>query len=125
MLIADLTDRVFARSDQLLWLWNFYILIVVVTLFSAAMVPLVRENRRVRIGLMAAFGFVAYANLESMRWVLKQWHSLVETDRGSIASGPLESVMEAPHPLWVFPFHLTLDLFVLLAVWWMNRKPSV
>lgn len=121
MIIADLTDQVFARSDQLLWLWNFYVGIVVATLAAAVFVPVVRADRRARIGLMALFAFLAYANLESMRWVLKQWHSLVEANRSVIVPGPLDSVREAPHPLWVFPFHLILDAGVLAAVWCLTR----
>ena len=121
MIFADLTDRVFARSDQLLWLWNFYVGTAFLTLACAALVPAVRENKKVRIGLMAVFAFVAYANLESMRWVLKQWHSLVEANRSSIVPGPLDAVLEAPHPLWVFPFHLILDAAVLFAIWRLSR----
>ncbi len=121
MIFADLTDQVFARSDQLLWLWNFYVAVVVAALAGAAFAPAVRNHRRARIGLMAIFAFVAYANLESMRWVLKQWHSLVEARRAAIAPGPLDAVLEAPHPLWVFPFHLILDAAVLAAIWRLSR----
>jgi hypothetical protein len=121
MLLADLTDQVFARSDQLLWQWNFYVGVVIVTLAGALLIPAIRERKPLRIGFMAIFAFVAYANLESMRWVLKQWQLLVEANRASINRGPLDAVLEAPHPLWVFPFHLTLDAVVLLAIWRLAR----
>lgn len=124
MLFADLTDQVFARSDQLLWLWNSYVVVVVVTLAAAVLVPAVRDHKRLRIGLMGVFAFVAYANLESMRWVLKQWHTLMEAHRDKITPGPLDDVLAAPHPLWVFPFHLTLDVVVLVAVWRLARRPG-
>lgn len=116
-----MTDQVFARSDQLLWLWNFYVGTAIVTLGCAVLVPAVRESQRTRIGRMAVFAFVAYANLESMRWVLKQWHSLVEAHRARITPGPLDAVREAPHPLWVFPFHLIWDAAVLVAIWRLSR----
>lgn len=124
MLFADLTDRVFARSDQLLWLWNFYVAVVIVTLASVFLVPAIREQQRLRIGLMTLFAFVAYANLESMRWVLKQWHSLVEANRALLTPSAIDAVLGAPHPLWVFPFHLTLDAFVLITIWRLSRPQS-
>ncbi len=120
MSVLELTDRAFARSDQLLWLWNFYVAVVVATLAAAALVPAVRERKPVRVGLMAGFAFVAYANLESMRWVLKQWGLLVEA--GGPPTGPLAAVIESPHPLWVFPFHLILDAAVLVAIWRLSRR---
>ncbi|MBL8867123.1 MAG: hypothetical protein JNK93_16325 [Planctomycetia bacterium] len=122
LILADLTDQIFARSDQLLWLWNFYVAIVVVALAAAVWVPAVQADRRARIVLMVFFAFLAYANLESMRWVLKQWHALVESNRSAIVSGPLDSVREAPHPLWVFPFHLILDFSVLIVIWRLARS---
>lgn len=124
MVFADVTDQVFARSDQLLWLWNFYVAVIIAAVAGVFLVPAVRECRRVRIGLMALFAFVAYANLESMRWVLKQWQALVDATRGSIAPGPLDDVFAAPHPLWVFPFHLTLDAVVLVTIWRARRPPA-
>jgi hypothetical protein len=117
-----LTDRVFARSDQLLWLWNFYVVMVVLTLAAMVLIPAIRDQKRLRLGLMGLFAFVAYANLESMRWVLKQWQCLVEAEPPG--SGPLAAVMAAPHPLWVFPFHLTLDAFVLYAIVRLAQMPG-
>lgn len=118
----ELVDRVFLRSDQLLWLWNAYVAVVAATLIVAVTVPMVKERRGVRNGLIGVFVFVAYANLESMRWVLKQWQVLVESHPDVIVPDPLASVMPAPHPLWVFPFHLILDLLVVLAIWRLTRK---
>lgn len=115
--LAALTDRVFARSDQLLWLWNFYVVLVLAVLAAALTMPTLRVHRTRRYGFMLLFLFLAYANLESMRWVLKQWHAVVESGRSAIVPGPLEDVLNAPHPLWVFPFHLILDLGVLYALW--------
>jgi hypothetical protein len=115
-----LVDQVFARSDQVLWLWNFYVVIVVATLAATVLIPAIREHRTLRNGLMGLFGFLAYANLESMRWVLKQWQCLLEANPQP--SSALDAVLAAPHPLWVFPFHLTLDAFVLFAIWRLARK---
>jgi hypothetical protein len=113
---ANVVEMIFRRSDQLLWLWNFYVVVVVAALAAAASWPGFREKRAWRFGLMFLFAFVAYANLESMRWVLKQWHALADANP-ELTRGPMTSVIEAPHPLWVFPFHLILDAFVLVGIW--------
>ncbi|MDB5312032.1 MAG: hypothetical protein JWO38_6234 [Gemmataceae bacterium] len=126
-----LLAEVFRRSDQLLAAWAVHAGVAVAVLALVLAAPAVRDDRRARRVLAAAFAFLALANLEGMLWVLKQWRAVADALRDSAAweagrrvQADLAEVVDAPHPLWVVPFHLVLDAFVVWVVLRPGRPPA-
>ena len=128
---ADLlVAEVFRRSDQLLAAWAVHALTAVVVVALVLGVPAVRDSRRSRRVLAGLFAFLALANLEGVLWILKQWRAVTEAlGQSSVwvatpASRPLGEVTDAPHPLWVIPFHLILDVIVLAVLLRVSPQPE-
>lgn len=125
---TDLLAEVFRRSDVILAAWAFHVVVGGAVLGVAQFSGRVRGDRRARRLLAAAFAFYALTHLESMRWVLKQWGAAAAAlkvapdfvSADPAARGPLLQVIEAPDPVWVVPFHLVLDAFVL----WVVLRPT-
>ena len=119
---------IFARSDQILWLWVAYLAGAGGFLAFAVSAP--RDRRTLR-WFSALFLFAAYTHLECMRWVVKQWALLAYTvtnhtyylGAAEPYRGLLDGVVHAPHSGWIVPFHLALDVGVLVAVWKLARRP--
>ncbi len=122
MTADPLVAEVFRRSDQLLAAWAVHALTAVGVVALAAAVPAVRDCRRSRRVLALLFALLALANLEGMLWILKQWQAVSDALGAlpawavSPAARPLAGVLDAPHPLWVVPFHLVLDGFVVFVL---------
>jgi hypothetical protein len=124
VLLAEL----FRRSDQLLAAWAVHALTAVAVVALVLAVPTVRDSRRARRVLAGLFAFLALANLEGMLWILKQWRAVAEglgqtaVWVASPAARSLGEVTDAPHPLWVVPFHLVLDALVLWVL--LRARPG-
>jgi hypothetical protein len=129
---TELLSEVFRRSDVLLAAWAVHTLVAVGVLALVLGVPAVRDDRRARRLLAAAFAFLAVTNLEGMHWVLKQWAAATAALKASpefagadeSARAAMGEVIEAPHLLWVVPFHLIVDAFVLWVVLRPGRPSS-
>lgn len=117
-----------ARSDQILWLWVAYLAGAGGFLAFTLSAP---RDRRTLLWFSGLFLFAAYTHLECMRWVVKQWHVLSTLFvrgphyQGSVGEYKelLDGVIHAPNALWIIPFHVALDLAVLVAVWKLARRP--
>lgn len=124
---TGLLVEVFRRSDVILAAWAAHVVVGGAVLVAALLSGRIRDDRRVRRVLAAAFAFYAVTHLESMHWVLKQWAAATAALKAApdfVTADPaareaLLGVIEAPHPLWVVPFHLALDAFVL----WVLLRP--
>jgi hypothetical protein len=129
---TDLLSIVFARSDQVLWLWCFHAA-VCFGLIAFATVPAVRGDRRLRRLLLGGFAFYAFTHLEAMMWVVKQWAVASDLLHGQPGFEldvipprfPTRAVTIAPEPVWIVPFHIEFDAFALFAIWTAARpRPS-
>ena len=110
------------KSDFIFAGWNV-LMLAGVGLIAAS--PLVRNYPRVRVAVRAGFGFFAVTHLLGMLHVLKQWASLEDALKHTLADSVLADKLAfaalAPHASWVVPFHLAFDAFVIAAVWWIGR----
>lgn len=127
-----LLAQILGRSDQILWLWNFYVVVAAALIVYALGSQALRADRRAFRLVAGGFVFFAYTNLECMRWVVKQWVAVAAAFRETAAYAQasaavreqLDGVISAPHPLWIVPFHLALDALVLVVVWRARRRGS-
>lgn len=120
---ADLLlAETFRRSDQLLRAWAVHSAAAVAVLGLALGVPLVRADRFARRAVAGLFAVLAFANLQAMLWVLKEWRAVfaaLEQARGwgmYPGQDELAAVAAAPPAAWVVPFHLALDVLVIWVV---------
>jgi hypothetical protein len=128
MSIDHVLPEIFRRSDLLLaaWVVHAATALVVVALVVAA--PAVRDDRRARSVLAGVFVFLAFANLEGMMWILMQWQTLADALvqlhvwQTSPGTNVLVKVTTPPHPLWVVPFHLVLDVAVVTLTLGLGQR---
>ena len=114
-----LLAETFRRSDQLLLAWAVHSAVALATLVSVLGVPTIRADRFGRRVLASLFGFLAFANLQAMLWVLKEWRAafaVLERTPGWARVAELADVAAAPPAAWVVPFHLALDVLVIWVV---------
>lgn len=117
-----LLAETFRRSDQLLLAWAVHAAVAVAALGLALGVSAVRADRFARQAVAGLFLFLAFANLQAMLWILKQWRAvfaaLEETPGWAMAAGRVElaDVAAAPPAVWVVSFHLALDGLVIWVV---------
>jgi hypothetical protein len=125
----DLFAETFKRWEMLLAAWNFYLVVAFVLVGLVALSPRLRADRLALRLLAAGFAFFAWTHLLGLLYVLKQWAALAGMLRDKLPPAEVERLamagfVEAPEAVWVVPFHLLLDGFVLLAVWLLSR-PAV
>jgi len=125
----------FRRWEMLLAAWNFYLLIAVGTIVLFAAVRSLRHDRRVYWIFTVGFAFFAWTHLLGLLYILKQWHAIAEelkrkleqSDPSRIADlttrFEYSGIIDAPEAIWVLPFHLLGDAFVLASLWWL--RPAV
>ena len=126
----------FDRWQMLLTAWNVYVAVgvAVVTLFAVS--PAARGDARVRHVFVTGFLLFAVAHLLGLLYMLKQWAAvagelrrMVESTRPPDAAADFlarfesAGVIDAPEPVWVLPFHLLGDGFVVAAVGYLSRPP--
>ena len=89
-----LLAETFRRSDQLLLAWAVHAAVAVAALGLALGIPTIRADRFARRAVAGLFLFLAFANLQAMLWILKQWRAvfaaLEETPGGAMAPGRAE-----------------------------------
>jgi hypothetical protein len=120
-----LLPLVLSRSDHVLWLWCFHAAVSFGLFALALTVPAFRTDRRLARLLVFGYAFYAYTHLECMRWEVMQWGvvaDLLKAQPGFDQSVvpprfPLGKVADAPHPVWIIPFHLVFDAGVVYALW--------
>ncbi|CAN5201948.1 hypothetical protein BH11PLA2_BH11PLA2_18690 [soil metagenome] len=124
-----LLTLIMSRSDQLLHAW------CVLGVVGLAILAVAATNREAHvnqaIGRVLALGWLIFAvtHFMCMQWILKQWqavaYSFVETPTYKMATesvkASLASVVTVPEIVWVLPFHLVFDAFVLIGLWWLTR----
>ncbi len=131
-----LFDATFRRWEMLLGAWNFYLVVAAAVVGVFALVPAARNDRRsVRVAV-AGFVFFAWTHLLGLLYILKQWAAIADELKRVTGSRPDAAalherfanagVVDAPDPVWVVPFHVAADVFVVLAVLWLARaRPAV
>lgn len=132
MSVESLLAEIFRRSDLLLATWAVHAATALVVVALVVAAPPVRDDRRARWVLAGVFAFLAFANLEGMMWILMQWQALTDALvqlhiwQTSPGTNVLVKVTNPPHPLWVVPFHLVLDVAVVaLSLGLGARRVSV
>jgi hypothetical protein len=117
-----LLSLVLSRSDHVLWLWCFHVAVSLGLFALVVAAPAVRADRRLVRLVLFGFAFYAYTHLECMRWEVKQWAAIAAELKAMPRTPPtLRGIIDAPHPLWIIPFHVLFDAFVLYALWAATR----
>ena len=125
----------FQRWQMLLGAWHVYVLVGVGVVGLFAVSPAARADGRVKRVMTGGFVLFAVAHLLGLMYMLKQWAAVagelrraVERARPADAADFLarfenSGVIDAPDPVWVVPFHLAGDVFVVAVVWYLGRPP--
>ena len=121
--------EIMRRADFVFAGWNVLMVAGVGLLAAFGLFPALRASRRSAAMLAAGFAFFAMTHLLGMLHVVKQWASLEDALRYKLASDPvlaekLDFAAMAPHLVWVVPFHLAFDAFVLAGIWWLTRRSA-
>jgi|GEM_PF-2376595 len=131
MSIESLMDQVFRRWETLLAAWNFYLVvafaIVALFLLSAG----VRKERNAFRIVAVGWAAFAWTHLLGILYMLKQWAAVAGMLKAKLLleSGGSDAVeriaeagiVESPEAVWVVPFHLLGDAFVLVAIRILSR----
>ena len=116
-----LIPSLLAHSNYLLSLWVVHLLASFALILILAARPTLRADAlAMRFVLLAYIGF-AITHLMCMQWVLKQWGVLAELLRDRLTPDQLlkmtgSGLTEAPDFIWVVPFHVLADAFVITAI---------
>lgn len=131
MEINGLLDQVFRRWEMLLAAWNFYLVVAFVLLGFFILSKTARTERKVFRLLAAGWAFFAWTHLLGILYMVKQWtavaallkETLAAREGGAELVGRLAGagIVEAPEAVWIVPFHLLLDAFVLFGMWILRR----
>ncbi len=117
-----------AHSNYLLSLWVVHLLASFALILILAARPILRADAlAMRFVLLAYVGF-AITHLMCMQWVLKQWGVLAELLHDRLSPDQLlkmtgSGLTESPDFIWVVPFHLLADAFVIYAIVKLRVKP--
>ena len=119
--------QIVSRSDTMLYLWCLFVVAGLGVLVIAARSSTTQSLARF---LFFGFGFFAMTHLLCLQWLLKQWlaavSALQKTDQWKLGHADIKadlfSVLEAPAAVWVVPFHILFDAFILFGIWWLTRK---
>ncbi len=118
--------EILKRSDFIFMGWNVLMLAGLGVILLVGLCPSLRWHRRGGRAVLAGFFFFALTHLLGMIHVVKQWESLNEAMKYKLLADPalaekIDFAIMAPQLIWIVPFHLGFDGFVLLAVWWQSR----
>ena len=124
-----LLDAVTRRWEMLQSAWTTYLVVCAGVLALVVALPRLRDDRRALQLLGVAFAFFAVTHLLGLLYTLKQWGALAAqfaaTQSPAVRGAFAESgLVEAPHPLWVLPFHLLGDALVLGGLWRLGRPAA-
>lgn len=125
-----LVAEIMRRSDFIFAGWNVLMVVGIGLLAVVGLSRALRADRRAAAVLGTAFLFFALTHLLGMLHVTKQWESLADALRHKLAAEPvmvekLDFAVTAPHTIWIVPFHLAFDAFVLVGIWWLSRPRTV
>lgn len=124
----SLVPSLLAHSNYLLSLWVVHLLASFALILILAARPTLRADAlAMRFVLLAYIGF-AITHLMCMQWVLKQWGVLAELLHDRLSTEQLlkmtgSGLTESPDFIWVVPFHLLADAFVIYAIVKLRIKP--
>jgi hypothetical protein len=109
--------------------WCFYLVVAAAVVGAVVLVPRLRADRPALRLLAVGFALFAWTHLLGLLYILKQWAALAAELRLRLpadAAGRLAGAgfVEAPEPVWVVPFHLLGDAFVLFALWRLSSRPQ-
>ena len=131
MEVNNLLDQVFRRWEALLAAWNFYLVVAFVLLGLFILSKSARTERKVFRLLAVGWMFFAWTHLLGILYMVKQWTAVAGMLKEAIAAqeGGTEfvsrlagaGIVEAPNAVWIIPFHLLLDAFVLFGMWVLSR----
>ena len=123
----DLFDQVFKRWEVLLSAWNFYLVVAFALLGFFALSNTARTERKVFRLFAVGWAFFAWTHLLGLLYMIKQWTAVAavlkdrlsasEADKGVVDRIAGAGMIEAPEAVWIVPFHLLLDAFVLYGMW--------
>lgn len=123
----DLFDQVFKRWEVLLSAWNFYLVVAFALLVFFALSHTARTERKVLCLFAVGWAFFAWTHLLGLLYMIKQWAAVAgvlkdrlsasEADKGVVDRITGAGMIEAPEAVWIVPFHLLLDAFVLYGMW--------
>ncbi len=127
-----LFEQGFKRWEMLLAAWNFYLVVVFALIVLFVLSKSARTDRRVFWIMVSGFGFFAWTHLLGLLYILKQWTAIAAELKTKVAvripNDVLESrfanagIIDAPEAVWVVPFHIIVDVFVVAAIWWLCRE---
>ncbi len=123
MSIADVFGLLFQRADATQTFWNLYLGVVTVIVGVLTAKP-DWFRREVRIALTCAFVVFAVSNFLALDQVRQQRESLAQAAiyaQGFQAAihGPLLESAAPPSRIKLRSFHFVLDLFVVVAIWYV------
>lgn len=121
-----LLAEVLKRSDFIFMGWNVLMIAGLAVILLVAVFPKLHWHTRGGRAVLAGFTFFALTHLLGMIHVVKQWESLNASLKLKLANDPalaekIDFAILAPDLVWILPFHLGFDGFVLLAAWWQGR----
>ncbi len=135
MEVNGLLDQVFRRWETLLAAWNFYLVVAFVLLGFVILSKTARTERKVFRLLAVGWVFFAWTHLLGILYMIKQWTAVAALLKEALAARPGGTelagrlagagIVEAPEAVWVVPFHLLLDAFVLFGMWVLCRPRPV
>lgn len=108
--------------------WCFYLVVAAAAVGAVMLVPRLRADRLALRLLAGGFALFAWTHLLGLLYILKQWAAFAAELRLRLPADAVERLtgagfVEAPEPVWVVPFHLLGDAFVLFALWRLSVPP--
>ena len=113
------------QSNFLLALWLAFVAGAVA---AVAVAPLVAKHRTAFRTFLMLVALAAFTHLMCLQWILKQWDTLAGELKAKLAADPAlierlagNGYIEAPAFGWVVPFHLVVDVALLVGLWLIGR----
>jgi hypothetical protein len=107
--------------------WCFYLLVAAGVVGAVVLSPRLRADRIALRLLGGGFLLFAWTHLLGLLYILKQWAALAAELRLRLPADAVERLagagfVEAPDPVWVVPFHLLGDAFVVVSLWRLSAR---
>jgi predicted ABC-type sugar transport system permease subunit len=119
----SLLAEISKKSDFIFSSWN---VLMIVGIGILLITGLAKQHKPMLFWIRFAFGFFAITHLLGMLHVLKQWASLEATFKGlnlgQLTAERISFAVLTPNEIWVVPFHLVFDTFVIVASWLISRQ---
>jgi hypothetical protein len=119
-----LLDHTFRRWEMLLSAWNFYLLVSIGVILVFVLSEKARTNRRAYWVFQIGYLLFAFTHVLGLLYILKSWsalgavlHEMTPAPKQELLEAA--GIIDAPMPVWVLPFHVLGDAFVVLSVRWL------